>query len=94
MTTTNNPAQSSAAAVREAVSADVAALVCAARRIMDGGYVSTSIEEDREDALALDKALDAFASRVCYDDEGGSLPEAHADPCTCGPIIQRGGSGK
>lgn len=63
---------------------DVVALVCAGRRIMERGYVSTSIPEEREDADALDKALKAFASRVCWDDDGGTIPEAHADPCTCG----------
>lgn len=68
----------------EAISDDVVALVCAGRRIMERGYVSTSIPEERDDAEALDKALEAFASRVCWDDDGGTIPEAHASPCTCG----------
>jgi hypothetical protein len=68
----------------EVVRADVVALVCAARQILERGYVSTSIPEERADAEALAKALEAFASRVCWDDDGGTLPEAHADPCTCG----------
>lgn len=71
---------------------DVVALVCAARQIMDRGYVSTSIAEERGDALALDKALEAFASRVCYDDEGGSLSDAHAVPCTCERTLQKNGA--
>ncbi|MEC3912363.1 hypothetical protein U5A82_18350 [Sphingobium sp. CR2-8] len=78
-------------AVQMAVPADVAALVVAGRQIMERGYVSISIEEERVDSEALTKALDAFASRVCWDDEGGELPDAHADPCTCG---QQGGSGE
>lgn len=65
---------------------DVIELVCAGRRIMERGYVSTSIDEEREDALALDRALEAFSSRVCYDDDGGSIPEAHATPHTCGLV--------
>lgn len=58
-----------------ATSLDVIALVIAARAALDS--------EELSDSAALDKAVEAFASRVCYDDEGGSLPEAHADPCTC-----------
>lgn len=83
--------------VAEAPPADVVALVIAARQIMDRGYVSTSIEEERDDAEALDRALERFSSRVCYDDEGGSLADAHASPCTCGlaqspsqPVVQGG----
>ena len=81
-----NDAHPPADALREGdgVPDDVVALVCAGRRIMERGYVSTSIPEEREDADALDKALEAFASRVCWDDDGGTIPEAHADPCTCG----------
>jgi hypothetical protein len=73
-----------AASAREALPGDVIALVLAGRAIMDGGYVSNVIEEERADANALDKALEAFANRVCYDDEGG-IAATHADPCTAGP---------
>lgn len=63
--------------------ADVIALVIAGRRIsevMQSGDVSP---DDRADVDAFDKALEAFASRVCWDDEGGTLPDAHGDNCTC-----------
>jgi hypothetical protein len=55
---------------------DVCRLVNAAR---------LAVEEPDADAIkALDKAAEAFAGRVCWDDDGGSIPEAHATPCTCG----------
>lgn len=76
--------QAAGLAQNEAVPADVVSLVCAARQIIERGYVSTAIDDERPDAEALSKALEAFAARVCYDDEGGSIDEAHADPCTCG----------
>lgn len=62
-----------------APAADVIALVCAARGVMDLGGTG-----DAEVDANLDTALEPFASRVCYDDDSGDLPEAHADPCTCG----------
>lgn len=57
--------------------ADVIALVLAGRALMDSDIAGP-------ERRGLDQALEAFASRVCYDDEGGSLPEAHAEPCSCG----------
>lgn len=62
----------------EAPPPDVIALVIAAREALE--------TEELTDSDALSNAVEAFASRVCYDDEGGSLPEAHADPCTCGRL--------
>lgn len=62
------------AAHQAKIPADVLELVIAARNHLYGGG----------DEGGLDKALEAFASRVCWDDEGGTLPEAHANPCTCG----------
>lgn len=66
---------------------EVIALVIAAREALES--------EELSDSAALHKAVEAFASRVCYDDEGGTLPDAHADPCTCGGGVQRlaGGEG-
>lgn len=58
------------------VPADVARLVVAARLAIE----ADELTDDKE----LFDALEAFSSRVCYDDEGGSLPEVHAEPCTCG----------
>lgn len=57
---------------------DVVALVCAARAALESEDLR-SVHSDQ-----LSEAVEAFASRVCYDDEGGTLPEAHAVPCTCG----------
>jgi len=65
----------------QTVPADVAALVVAAREACAYG-LSSDVDESRLDAL--NKALEPFASRVCWDDEGGSLPDAHAVPCSCG----------
>ncbi|WP_156358160.1 hypothetical protein [Sphingobium sp. Leaf26] len=65
----------------KALPSDVVTLVVAGREaweIMDG-----AAPEDAAIINALGNALERFASRVCYDDEGGELPEAHADPCTC-----------
>lgn len=62
------------------VSHDVAALVVAGREAWE--YLQEHCPHDNVTA-ALVKALEEFASRVCWDDEGGSIPEAHADPCTC-----------
>lgn len=59
-------------------SPDVIALVIAARDALE--------TEELTESAALWQAVEAFSSRVCYDDEGGSLPEAHADPCTCGRL--------
>ncbi|WP_019053611.1 hypothetical protein [Sphingobium xenophagum] len=61
--------------------ADVVALVVAAREaweFLQESYPTYAVTG------ALDKSLEAFASRVCYDDEDGELQDAHADPCTCG----------
>lgn len=63
---------------KNATPPDVIALVIAAR-----GALET---EELTESAALWQAVEAFSSRVCYDDEGGSLPDAHADPCTCNPI--------
>lgn len=65
--------------------ADVVALVVAAREALEEGFAIASAADK------LDRALEAFASRVCYDDEGGTLPEAHADPCTCADQAGEGG---
>lgn len=65
--------------------ADVVALVVAAREALEEGFAIASAADK------LDRALEAFASRVCYDDEGGTLPEAHADPCTCADQAGKGG---
>jgi hypothetical protein len=62
------------------VPADVVALVVAAREALEEGFAIAS------SADKLDRAVERFSSRVCYDDDGGSLPEAHAAPCTCGGI--------
>lgn len=57
---------------------DVCNLVIAAR---------LAFEDPNPNALqALHEATEAFAGRVCWDDEGGSIPEAHATPCTCGKV--------
>ena len=73
-------------ALAPAVPADVAALVVAAREVLDE-YGRESVDECQagHDTLRqLDKAAKAFASRVCWGDEDGSLKDAHAVPCTCG----------
>lgn len=67
--------------LREAMPDDVVRLVVAARSAWEAMDDRMTGAEDEQQEL--DKALEAFASRVCYDDEGGSLPEAHANPCTC-----------
>jgi hypothetical protein len=70
---------------RVAPPADVCRLVVAAREVLDD-YGRESVDEQRagHDTLRqLDKAAEAFASRVCWDDDDGSLPEAHAALCTC-----------
>ncbi len=72
-------------AMGKALPADVCRLVVAARQVLDE-YGRESVDEYQagHDTLRqLDKAAEAFASRVCWDDDDGSLPEAHADPCTC-----------
>jgi hypothetical protein len=61
-----------------AIPDDVVDLVVAVRELLDQGDLA-GVRTDR-----LWSAVEKFASRVCYDDEGGSIPEAHADPCTCG----------
>lgn len=68
----------------EGLPADVIALVVAGREAWEA---MLSSDADPEACAALDKALERFASRVCYDDEGGDLPEAHANPCTCGAAL-------
>lgn len=65
----------------QAVPADVAALVVVAREAWE--FLTFHYPHDNL-TDALDKALEPFASRVCWDDEGGSLPDAHAVPCSCG----------
>ncbi|MEV4934384.1 hypothetical protein [Sphingobium sp. LSP13-1-1.1] len=62
------------AAHQAEIPADVRELVIAGRNHLYGGG----------DEGGLDKALEAFASRICWDDDGGTIPEAHANPCTCG----------
>lgn len=79
-------------ALAPAVPADVAALVVAAREVLDE-YGRESVDECQagHDTLRqLDKAAEAFASRVCRDDDGGSLKYAHAVPCTCGHAGEAG----
>lgn len=66
-----------------ALPADVIALVLAGRAVIDNDGIA-----DGEAGQSLDRALEAFSSRVCYDDDGGDLPEAHADPCTCGRTVE------
>ena len=68
----------------EGLSADVIALVVAGREAWEA---MLSSDADPQACSALDKALERFASRVCYDDDGGDLPEAHANPCTCGAAL-------
>ncbi|WP_375285061.1 hypothetical protein [Sphingobium yanoikuyae] len=62
-----------ASAAGQPLPADVVELITAARNQLYGPG-----DEGR-----LDRALNAFASRVCWDDEGGTLPEAHGDNCAC-----------
>lgn len=64
--------------------AEVVALVEAARSQLYGPG-----DEGR-----LDRALAPFASRVCWDDDGGTIPEAHATPCTCGLDPRRNEEGQ
>lgn len=67
-------------AMSEALPADVCRLVVAAREALEFlNFIAAASLCD-----ALDKALQPFASRVCWDDEGGSLQDAHADQCSCG----------
>lgn len=68
----------------EGLPADVVLLVVAGREAWE--FLQEHQPHDQVTA-ALFKALERFASRVCYDDEGGDLPEAHADPCTCGAAL-------
>lgn len=68
------------AAMTDRVPHDVASLVVAGREAWE--YLQEHCPNDNVTA-SLGKALEEFASRVCWDDEGGSIPEAHADPCTC-----------
>lgn len=75
----------------EGLPADVVSLVVAGREAWE--FLQEHQPHDDVTA-ALDKALERFASRVCYDDDGGDLPEAHADPCTCGQSIQHKGAGQ
>lgn len=74
----------------EGLPADVVSLVVAGREAWEA---MLSSDADPEACTALDKALERFASRVCYDDEGGDLPDAHADPCTCGSSLFDDGEG-
>lgn len=74
----------------EEVLGDVIALVVAGRKAWEA---MLSSDADPEACTALDKALERFASRVCYDDEGGDLPDAHANPCTCGSSLSDDGEG-
>lgn len=79
---TKQPAQP----VAGEIPADVVALVRAARAVTDGDGIA-----DGEAGAALDAALERFSARVCYDDDGGDLPEAHATPCTCtAPSVPQG----
>jgi histone H3/H4 len=69
------------ASAREALG-DVIALVVAGREAWE------TLQDEHPTynvTIALDKALEPFASRVCYDDEGG-IAATHADPCTCGMV--------
>lgn len=66
----------------EELPADVVSLVVAGREAWE--QLDSGMMPDEPTVKALDKALERFASRVCYDDEGGDLPDAHAYPCTCG----------
>ncbi len=66
----------------QTVPADVAELVVAAREAVQ--CIDSLMPCSPDELQALDKALSPFASRVCWDDEGGSLTDAHADPCSCG----------
>lgn len=68
---------------RQPLPADVVALVIAGRAVSELTQSSDLSSDDRADVDAFDRALEAFASRVCWDDEGGTLPEAHGDNCTC-----------
>lgn len=69
----------------EGLAADVVALVVAGREAWE---IMASADPGEVAIIdAFDKALERFASRVCYDDEGGDLPEAHATPCTCGAAL-------
>lgn len=73
-----------ASAASQPLPADVVALVIAGRKameIVENGFFDPTI--DREAYDEFEKALEAFASRVCWDDEGGTLPEAHGKNCTC-----------
>jgi hypothetical protein len=75
------PAPDRGEVVQMAVPADVAALVVASREAWE------TLQDEHptyEVTGSLSKALEAFASRVCWDDDGGSIPEAHANPHTCG----------
>lgn len=68
------------AAMTDKISHDVAALVVTGREAWE--YLQEHCPHD-DVTVALENALEAFASRVCWDDEGGTIPDAHADPCTC-----------
>lgn len=64
------------------VPADVCRLVVAARIVSEE---FAGVHGPENVALSeLSDAVEAFASRVCWNDDGGSIPEAHANPCTCG----------
>lgn len=69
--------------INQPLPADVIALVTAGRATSEIMQRSDVSSDDRADVDAFDKALGAFASRVCWDDEGGALPDAHGDNCTC-----------
>ncbi|WP_414902491.1 hypothetical protein ACMT1E_04475 [Sphingomonas flavalba] len=57
---------------------DVIALVIAARN------VCYELDTATPEYSALDQALERFASRVGWDDDGGSIPDAHVAACSCG----------
>lgn len=63
---------------------DVIALVIACRELMDVDAIDGH-QDFREERAAFGRAVEAFSSRVCYEDDGDNLL-THADPCTCGGI--------
>lgn len=61
---------------------DVITLVIACRELMDVDVIDGH-PDFREERAAFERAVEAFSSRVCYEDDGDNLL-THADPCTCG----------